>query len=121
MKELIEDFKSIYKQDRKVLVTMFVLVFLGATLFILPILSLTPAVPRVWARYSDINSGYAEGSWWYLASFSVLAILLTVVHCMIAARLYVKRGSGVAMMFLIISISIVLLAIGYLLKILGRA
>jgi hypothetical protein len=47
--------------------------------------------------------------------------LLTVVHCMIAARLYVKRGSGVAMMFLIISISIVLLAIGYLLKILGRA
>lgn len=120
VKELIKDFKSIYKNDRQVLVAMVFLLLTGAILFILPITNLNPATPKIWARYTDVSSGYAEGDWWYLLSFSVLAVVVSIVHCMIGARLYAKRGAGVAMTFLIISIAIVLIGVGFLLKILGR-
>jgi len=120
VKELVSDFKSIYRNDRKVLITMMILLIAGAVLFMLPILNLNPAISKTWVRYSDINSGYAEGGWWYLMSFSVLAALMSLGHCLIGARLYTKRGSSVAMLFLIVSIVIVLIAAAYLLKILGR-
>ena len=120
VKELIADFKAIYRNDRKVLVTMMILLMMGAVLFLLPVINLNPAISKTWVRYSDINSGYAEGGWWYMLGFSVLAVLMGIGHCLIGARLYAKRGSGVAMMFLLISIAIVLIAIAYLLKILGR-
>lgn len=120
MKELISDFKSIYRNDRRVLTVMAVLLLMGVVLFMLPIMSLNPAVSKTWVMYSDIGGGYAEGSWWYLLSFSVLAILMSIGHCMIGAKLYAKRGASVALMFLMVSIVIVLMAIAYLLKILGR-
>lgn len=120
MKELMADFKAIYRNDRKILVTMGFLLLTGVVLFVLPLLNLSPATPKIWARYTDLGTGYAEGSWWYLLSFSVLALVLSVAHCLIGARLHAKRGSGVAMMFLLISIAIVIMAIAFLLKILGR-
>ncbi len=119
MKELLETFKTLYRDDRGVLVMMIGLVLVGSVLFVLPLVSLNPAVPRIWARYTDVSSGYAEGSWWYLVSFSVLALVLTVGHSLIAARLYEKKGAGVAKMFLTVSIVVVLVAISYLLKIVG--
>ena len=99
---------------------MAVLLLMGVVLFLLPILSLNPAVSKTWVRYSDIDGGYAEGSWWYLLSFSVLAVLMSIVHCLIGAKLYTKRGANVAIMFLLVSIVIVLMAIAFLIKILGR-
>jgi len=120
VKELLADFRAIYRNDRKVLVMMMILLVAGAILFLLPILNLNPAISKTWVRYSDINSGYAEGGWWYLLSFSVLAILMSIGHCLIGAKLYSKRGASVAMMFLMISVAVVLFAIAYLLKILGR-
>jgi hypothetical protein len=120
VKELISDFKLIYRNDRKVLVAMIFLLLAGVILFLLPLLNLNPAIPRTWVRYSDINNGYAEGSWWYLLSFSVLAVIMSIGHCLIGARAYSKRGAGVAMLFLMVSIAMVLMAIAFLLKILGR-
>ena len=120
MKELVADFGEIYRNDRRVLVAMVVLMLAGVVLFLLPILNINPAVSKIWARYSDIDSGYAEGSWWYILSFSVLALLLSVGHCMLGAKLYVKRGASVALFFVILSTGMVLLAAAFLLKILGR-
>jgi|GEM_PF-753633 len=120
VKELFSDFRAIYHNDRRVLVTMAVLILMGVALFLLPILSLNPAVSRTWVRYSDIDGGYAEGSWWYLLSFSVMAVVMTIVHSMVGAKLYAKRGANVTLMFLIVSIVIVLMATLFLAKILGR-
>ena len=120
MKELVEDFRAIYRNDRRVLFVMGVLLVLGLVLAVLSILNLTPGVAKVWVRYTDINSGYAEGSWWYLLSFLVLGLVMSAGHCLIGARLYGKRGAGVAMMFLIISMGMVLMAISFLLKVLGQ-
>lgn len=120
MKELAENFKSIYKNDRRVLIAMILLFLIGATLTLVPIFNLNPATPKIWAKYSDITQGYAEGDWWYLLSFSVLGIILSIVHVLIAARLYAKRGTSTAMMFLIISICVAFIAGAFLIKILGE-
>jgi len=120
VKELIADFKAVYRNDRKVLIAMMILLVMGVVLFLLPIIHLNPATSKTWVRYSDINSGYAEGGWWYMLSFLVLAMLMSVGHCLLGARLYAKRGSGVAMVFLVTSMAVILMAIAYLLKILGR-
>ena len=113
-------FKLIYRDDRRILIAMMFLLVTGGVLFLLPIVNLNAAVSRTWVRYSDINSGYAEGSWWYLLCFAVLAVVLSIGHCLIGVRLYAKRGASIAMMFLVVSIAVVLLATAFLLKILGR-
>ena len=120
VKELVANFKTIYHKDRKVLIWMIVLVLMGAGMILVPVVNLNPAVLRTWVRYSDINSGYAEGNWWYLLSFSVLGLVMSVGHCLLAARLYAKRGASVAMMFLVVSIAMIVVAMAFLVKILGR-
>lgn len=120
MKELITSFKSIYQEDRRVLIMMAILLLAGTFLTLVPIFNLTPATPKIWAKYSDITMGYVEGDWWYLLSFSILGFTLTVVHTLIAARLYVKRGTSTAMLFLTISLCIVAFAGAFLLKLLGE-
>lgn len=100
---------------------MMALLFLvGLGLSLTPIFNLDATTPKIWAKYSDITQGYAEGDWWYLLSFSVLGTTLSIAHVLIAARLYAKRGVSTAMMFLIISICIAFVAGAFLIKILGE-
>ena len=73
MKELAEDFKTIAKKDRGLFWWMAAQLALAVWLFLLPLTNLNPNRPKVWARYSDINNGYAQSDWWYLISFSVIA------------------------------------------------
>jgi hypothetical protein len=120
MKELITDFKSIYHNDRRVLFMMALLFMASAFLVLTPIVNLSAATPKIWARYSDITRGYSEGDWWYLLSFSILGITLGIAHILIAARLYTKRSAGVAIMFLTISIAVIIIASTFLVKILGE-
>ena len=120
MKELISDFKAIYHHDRRILLMMAFLFAASVLLVLLPLLNLSAATPKIWARYSDITRGYSEGSWWYLLSFSILGLTLGISHILIAARLYTKRSASVALLFLGISLAVVLIAIAFLTKILGE-
>ena len=120
MKELASDFKAIFKKDRGLLGWMFVQFGLSVWLFLLPILNLEPAKSKVWARYSDINNGYAQSEWYYLISFSVLALTLGVAHILISARLYTKRGKDIARLFLGVSMAIAIIAIRFLMSIIGE-
>ncbi|MDR3298055.1 MAG: hypothetical protein LBT19_01625 [Candidatus Nomurabacteria bacterium] len=120
MKELIQDFKSIYHHDRRVLIMMVFLFLASAFLVFTPIFTLNSATPKIWARYSDITRGYAEGDWWYLLSLSVLGVTLGIAHVLIAARIYSKRGASTALLFLGISLAIVFIASAFLIKILGE-
>lgn len=120
MKELAEDYKSIFKKDRGLLWWMGLDFLLSVWLFVLPIANLDPAKPKVWARYSDIGNGYSQGDWWYLLSFSILAIVLGVGHVLISARLYTKRGKDIARLFLGMSVAIIIIAIRFLMSIVGE-
>ena len=120
MKELGKDFKDIYQQDRRILVLMgFVLIF-GLVLTVMALVGLDVTTPKLRAaQYSDLM-GYVEGDWWYLASFSVLGLLLAVVHNLLAAKIYARRGGGAAMLFLATTLTIIVVAIIFLWRILGE-
>ena len=83
-------------------------------------LNLDPSRPKVWARYSDINNGYSQGDWYYLISFSILAITLGVGHILLSARLFTRRGKDMARLFLGVSMAIAIIAIRFLLSIVGE-
>ncbi len=120
MKELAEDFKTIAKKDRGLFWWMAAQLALAVWLFLLPLTNLNPNRPKVWARYSDINNGYAQSDWWYLISFSVIAIVLGIGHNLISARLYSKRGKDIARLFLGVSIVITMVALKFLMSIIGE-
>lgn len=120
MKELVADFKAIFKKDRGLLIWMIVLFILSVILFVIPIIRLNPTQPKVWARYSDIDNGYSQGDWWYLLSFSVIALTLGLGHIMLGARLFTKRGKDVARLFLGIGMIIVMIAIYFVSTLLGE-
>lgn len=120
MKELATDFKTIFKKDRGLFIWMLLQFGLSVVLFLEPILRANSTQPKVWARYSDIDNGYSQGEWWYLMSFSVMAITLGIGHILLSARLYTKRGKDVARLFIGISCILIVIAIYFVGCLLGE-
>jgi hypothetical protein len=120
MKDLAEDFKAIWKKDRRLLWWMAAQFAISVWLFLLPIINLNPNRPKVWARYSDISSGYAQSDWWYLVSFAIIAIVLGIGHNLLSAKLYSKRGGDIARLFLGVSIMITIIGIRFLISLIGE-
>lgn len=120
MKELAEDFKAIWKKDKSLFWWMAAQFIISVWLFLLPIVNLNPNRPKVWARYSDISNGYAQSDWWYLISFAVIAIVLGIGHNLLSVKLYGKRGGDIARLFLGVSIMITIIAIRFLLSLVGE-
>ena len=120
MKELSEDFKSIAKKDKNLFVWMAVNFLLSLWYFILPLINLNAGHAKIWARYSDIDNGYAQSDWWYLVSFAIIAFVFGVGHTLLAARLYTKRGKDIARLFLTLSIIITIVGIRFLLNIVSE-
>ena len=120
MKDLAEDYKAIWKKDRGLLGWMAVNFLLNLWLFLMPIVNLNSSHPKVWARYSDVSTGYQQSDWWYLISFSIIAVVLGVGHILMSARLFTKRGKDIARLFLGVSMAITIIAIRFLMSILGE-
>lgn len=120
MKDLAEDYKAIWKKDRGLLGWMAVNFLLNLWLFLMPIVNLNSSHPKVWARYSDVSTGYQQSDWWYLISFSIIAVVLGIGHILMSARLFTKRGKDIARLFLGVSIAITIIALRFLMSILGE-
>ena len=120
MKEISEDFKLIAKKDRNLFVWMTANFLLSLWLFLIPLFNLNSGRAKIWARYSDIDNGYAQSDWWYLLAFSLIAIAMGIGHTLLAARLYTKRGKDLARLFLLISMVILIVGIRFLLNIIGE-
>ena len=120
MKEIVEDFKAIAKKDKNLFVWMSVNFLVSLWYFLIPLFNLNSGHAKIWARYSDINNGYAQSDWWYLFSFAIIAFVLGIGHTLLAARLYTKRGKDIARLFLTISIIIAAVGIRFLLNIIGE-
>ena len=89
-------------------------------LFLIPLFNLNSSKVKIWARYSDIDNGYAQSDWWYLLAFSLIAITMGVGHTLLAARLHKKRGKDIARLFLLISTVMIVIGIRFLLNIVGE-
>ncbi len=120
MKELAEEIKTIWKKDRGLFWWIAAQFLVAAVLFVIPIINLNPNHPKVYARYSDINNGYSSSYWWYLSSFSVLAFIFGLGHNLISIKLCTKRGKDMTRLFLGVSIAMTIIAIKFLLSIIGE-
>lgn len=104
---------------------MVVLTVLAGFLLIFGLLNLKVSNTTMHVGYSDIgsyqggdidetrgSSGYVSGRWVDMLTFPILAVVLGVMHNLIAMKLYKKRGEASAVAFVVISI--VVLAVGAL-------
>ena len=100
MKDIKEDIKKIYKNERLMLVMMILNFLASLALLIFSIIKINPASSVIKVGYGDIG-GYRDGSWTDLIAFPLLAILFGILHNFIAIRIFHKRGAGMTKFFLI--------------------
>ncbi len=120
MKDLVADFKTIFKKDKNLIWWMVVNFLTSAYLFLIPFFSVNPNKKVDVVRYTDVGSGYNEGSWYYLFSFSIVAFAMGIGNILLSARLYTKRGKDIARLFLGISVAMLIVAICFLRSIIGE-
>lgn len=122
MKKLVEQVKQIYAEDKWLFFGMVALIVMGLVLLVVSLVNLSPDAAVVKTGYSDIGSyqggewtemqaagGYRDGSWTSLVTFGMMAVILGIVHPLIAVKLYSKRGSGMAMTLVLISMFLIIL------------
>lgn len=73
---------------------------LALLLFLFSVFNLNPNASVVKIGYGDIG-GYRDGSWSDLLVFPIFAIILGVLHNLLALRIFHKRGGGMAKFFLL--------------------
>jgi len=125
--------KEIRKEHRGLFYWMVALSVVALGFFIYGILNLSPSSAVVKTGYSDIGTyesssfdtvktagGYRDGSWMYMLSFPLLAIVFGVFHNLIAVKLYRRRGEGMAKVFVMMTLVVVLGAWVVLARLLGE-
>lgn len=123
MKKLVEHVKKIYAEDKGLFFALVALILMGIVLLIVSVTNLSPEAAVVKTGYSDIGSyqggewtemqaagGYRDGSWTSMLTFGVIAVILGIVHPLIAIKLYSKRGSGMALTLTFLSMFLIVLA-----------
>lgn len=100
MKTYAEDIKKIYFDERWMLVLMILNLVLSIAVFIYGVVNLNPNSAVVKVGYGDIG-GYRDGSWADMIVFPIMALVLGVLHSLIAVKIYHRRGAGMTKFFLI--------------------
>ena len=133
MKNLGETFAEIRKEHRKLFVAGVILTALSVILLGFSLFSMKFSSATVRVGYADIgsyqggevdeirsNSGYVSGKWMEMLAFPLLAVVLGVMHNLIAVKLYQRRGEAMSLAFVIMSIAVVAGAILVLMRLLGE-
>lgn len=133
MKKFKESFKEIIHEHRGILVLMIALGVLSLGLLVFSLVTLHPGSSVVKVGYGDIgryqggewasmsnSGGYHDGNWMEMLVFPVLAIIFGILHNLIAVKIFEKRGAGIAGLFMMISIIMVLGTLLVLIRLLGE-
>lgn len=113
------DFIKIYQTERGILLLMIINLCLAIGLTIFSVVNLNPNSTVVKVGYGDIG-GYRDGGWADLLVFPLLAIILGVLHNLLALRIFRKRGGGMAKFFLVITTALIAGSILVLARLLGE-
>ena len=119
MKNFKKDIVKIYQTERGILILMIFNFIFALGLFIFSIITLNPSAAVVKISYGDIG-GYQDGSWANLIAFPILAIILGVLHDLLALRIFHKRGGGMTKFFLLTTTALIGGAILVLIRLLGE-
>jgi hypothetical protein len=133
MKDLSENLKKIYTGEKPLLVLMAILLVTSIALLIFSIVNLKPGATVVKVGYGDIgryqggewssmanSGGYYDASWTEMLAFPALALIFGLLHNLLAVKLYSKKGTGVAQVFVIYSICLALATFVVLTRLLGE-
>lgn len=123
MKELGKTMVEIYEKHRGVLLWMAALLLIALAFFVHGMINLAPQSVMVKTGYGDIGryqggewsemqaaGGYRDGSWEQMLAFPIMAIVLGIIHCFIAIKLYRNKGAAMAGAFLFASILLIIVA-----------
>lgn len=123
MKELGKTMVEIYEKHRGVLLWMAGLLLVALAFFVHGMINLAPQSVMVKTGYGDIGryqggewsemqaaGGYRDGSWEQMLAFPIMAIVLGIIHCFIAIKLYRNKGAAMAGAFLFASILLIIVA-----------
>ena len=106
MKHLGEDIKKLYAEERPTLILILFNMAASAALLVFSLTKLNPDAAVVKVGYGDIG-GYRDGSWTEMMAFPILALILGVLHSLIAVKIYRKRGAGMAKVFMLTTLALV--------------
>lgn len=102
--------QEICKKQKGLMAAMILLVAVAAITAVVLLLILHPKNSVVIVGYGDVygeiaglTGGYRRDSWLNLLAFPLLAVILGVVHDVIAMRIYQKYGKEMALMVLVAS------------------
>ena len=133
MEKFKENFVEIYKKKHSLFWLMVLLMLLSVALLVFSLITLKPSSSVVKVGYGDIgryqggewtsmanSGGYHDGSWVNMLAYPILALMFGVLHNFLAIKLYEKRGEGMAKIWLITSIGLVLGTFLVLVRLLGE-
>ena len=119
--------QEVYRKQQRLLVAMIALVIVSLALLVLSLAMLRPSSNVVIIGYGDvygeiagISGGYRRGSWMTMLTFPILALVLGLLHNLLALRIFRKYGRDTAIVFVVMSIVLVLTAILVLFRLVGE-
>ncbi|MBR5939021.1 hypothetical protein IKZ77_00505, partial [Candidatus Saccharibacteria bacterium] len=98
MKAFGEDIKKIYLNNRLIFVFIAINIIAAIALAVFGFIRLNPSISVVKVGYSDI-SGYKDGVWTDMLAFPLMALILGILHSIVAVKIYHKRGAGMTKFF----------------------
>lgn len=107
MKTAREDFTKICQTEKGILILMIANLLLAVILIAYSIINFNPNAAVVKIGYGDIG-GYRDGTWVDILAFPLFALILGVLHSILALRIFHKRGSGMAKLFLLVTTVLIL-------------
>lgn len=133
MEKFKENFVEIYKKKHGLFWLMVLLMLLSVALLVFSLITLKPSSSVVKVGYGDIgryqggewtsmanSGGYHDGSWVNMLAYPLLALMFGVLHNFLAIKLYEKRGEGMAKIWLMTSIGLMLGTFLVLVRLLGE-
>lgn len=119
--------QEIYRKQKGLVVAMIALLALSVVIAIVLLFVLHPKNSVVIVGYGDVygeiaglTGGYRRDSWLNLLAFPLLAVVLGVVHNVIAIRVYRKYGKETALMTVFASMLLLLGIIVIVFRLIGE-
>ena len=133
MKDIGAGFKKIFKDEKGIMVLMFLLFVMGMELILHTLLHFKAGGTTMYIGYSDIggftggdplslwsSGGYRTGGWTEMAVFPILGVVLGVLHNLFAVQAYNRRGKGYAILVVMVSMMVAVGAFVLLMRLLGE-
>lgn len=120
MNKLKETLLKIYSEQKGLLTLMAVLLVLGVIALIYFMVAIDPDSAVMKIGYGDIG-GYRDGTWTDMLAFPILAVVFGVLHNFLAMKIFEKQGSGVAKVFVVVSLVLLVGTFIVFLRLLGES